>query len=71
MKKNIKFIHSIASATFSYKPGDKAMIEANLADAWTASGVAVPAEADPEDLRKQIAELQKQLDDASASKSKK
>ena len=61
MKKKVKFNVSIASETFSYKPGEEAVIDAKLAEAWIASGVAKPAEVDPDELKAQIAELQAQL----------
>lgn len=47
MKTKVKFNVSIASATFSYKPGDEVLIDSELAKAWEASGVCsiVPVEA--------------------------
>ena len=46
MKKvKVKFLVSIASATFSYKPGDEAVIDEKTAAAWEKSGVcAIAAE---------------------------
>lgn len=35
----VKFIESIASATFSYKPGEEAFLEPPQAKAWAAQGV--------------------------------
>jgi len=40
MKKKVKFLVSIAGNDFSFKPGDEAVIDGKLADAWENSGVA-------------------------------
>jgi hypothetical protein len=61
MKKKVNINVSIASERFSYKTGDSPVIDAVLADKWIASGIASPAEEDADELKKQIAELQKRL----------
>jgi hypothetical protein len=38
-KVKVKFLTSIASATFSYKTGDEALIDEKTATAWEESGV--------------------------------
>jgi hypothetical protein len=36
--KKVKFISSIASEEFSYKPGDEVSLQAATADAWIKAG---------------------------------
>jgi len=64
-KRKVRIEISIAGShrgkEFGYKPGDTPTLEKELADAWLESGVASEVKDDPDSLRDQIAELQKQL----------
>ena len=67
--KKVKIVTAIASTEplwpkgpSYFAPKDEVAVPVALADAWIASGVAKPAEDDPADLRKQMAELRARLD---------
>jgi len=50
--KKVKFLTSIAGHDFSYKPGDEATLEPQIAEAWEASGICQVLPPEPKESKK-------------------